>query len=138
MNNRRQWRSGSGFTLLEVLVTLLVLSIGLVGLSALQLRSVQYTHSSYQRTLASIYAKDVAERMWTRLDDPMSIVEQWNKDLGAQQPNWTGAVTRPFLTATPPDPDVYDITVNWSDSRFGTATAYAFTYRVRLLQVIPF
>lgn len=67
-------RDSRGFTLIEVLIALLVLTIGLVGMAALHLTSIQSAHSSYYRSIASSVALDFEERMWQRgaevLDSP--------------------------------------------------------------------
>jgi type IV pilus assembly protein PilV len=52
-----------GFSLIEVLVALLVLSIGLLGLAALQATSIKYNTDSYTRTQATILAYDIIDRM---------------------------------------------------------------------------
>lgn len=52
-----------GFSLIEVLVALLVLSIGLLGLAALQTVSLQYNTGSYYRTQAAFLAYDIIDRM---------------------------------------------------------------------------
>lgn len=55
--------STAGFTLLEVLVALLVLSIGLLGLAALQTIGMKFNHQSYQRTQAVFQAYDIIDRI---------------------------------------------------------------------------
>lgn len=52
-----------GFTLLEVLIALLVLSIGLLGLAALQTIGLKFNHESYQRTQAVYQAYDMIDRI---------------------------------------------------------------------------
>lgn len=52
-----------GFSLLEVLVALLVLSIGLLGLALLQTTSLRMNTESYSRTQATILAYDIIDRM---------------------------------------------------------------------------
>jgi type IV pilus assembly protein PilV len=52
-----------GFSLIEVLVALLVLSIGLLGLAALQTTSLQFNTGSYYRTQATFLAYDIIDRM---------------------------------------------------------------------------
>ncbi len=52
-----------GFTLIEVLVALFVLSIGLLGLAALQATGMKYNSDAYFRTQASIFAYDIIDRM---------------------------------------------------------------------------
>ncbi|MES9962452.1 MAG: type IV pilus modification protein PilV [Candidatus Sedimenticola sp. 20ELBAFRAG] len=56
-------RSAEGFTLIEVLVTLVVLSVGLLGLAGLQGGSLQSNRSAYLRTQASVLAYDLIDRM---------------------------------------------------------------------------
>jgi type IV pilus assembly protein PilV len=56
-----------GFSLVEVLVALLVLSIGLLGLAALQTTSLQYNTGSYFRTQATFLAYDIIDRMRANL-----------------------------------------------------------------------
>jgi len=53
----------AGFTLIEVLVALLVLSIGLLGLAALQSTTLQFNQSAYLRSQATNLAYDVIDRM---------------------------------------------------------------------------
>lgn len=52
-----------GFTLIEVLVTVIVLAIGLLGLAGLQLGGLRYSYSAYQRSQATILANDIVDRM---------------------------------------------------------------------------
>lgn len=53
----------AGFTLLEVLIALLVLSIGLLGLAALQTLGLKFNHQSYQRTQAVFQTYDMIDRI---------------------------------------------------------------------------
>jgi len=53
----------SGFTLIEVMVSVLVLSIGLVGVAALQGVSLKNTQSAFMRSQATALAYDLADRM---------------------------------------------------------------------------
>lgn len=59
----RRWHKLQGFSLIEVLVALLVLSIGLLGLAALQTTSLKYNTDSYTRTQATLLAYDIIDRM---------------------------------------------------------------------------
>jgi type IV pilus assembly protein PilV len=52
-----------GFSLLEVLIALVILSIGLLGLAGLQTFSVKFVHQSYQRTQATLLIYDIVDRM---------------------------------------------------------------------------
>ena len=70
MNRSRQTsltgnrRAGtSGFSIIEVLVALVILSVGLLGLAALQAEGLRGTSAAIQRTTAVSYASDIADRM---------------------------------------------------------------------------
>ena len=52
-----------GVGLIEVLVTLIVLSIGLLGFASLQIRSVQMNQSTLSRTQAINAAYDIVYRI---------------------------------------------------------------------------
>ena len=52
-----------GATLIEILVTVLILSVGLLGLASTQTMSLRNGNSAYQRYLASVAAYDILERM---------------------------------------------------------------------------
>ena len=52
-----------GFTLLEVLIAVVVLSIGLLGIAGLQSFGQQSNHSSYLRSQATALANDMIDRM---------------------------------------------------------------------------
>ena len=58
-----QRKSQSGFTLLEVLIALLILSIGLLGLAALQTTGLRSNQMASMRTTATQLAYDIADRM---------------------------------------------------------------------------
>lgn len=52
-----------GFTLLEAMVAVVVLSIGLLGIAAVQALSLRYSTGSYGRTQATLAAYDIADRI---------------------------------------------------------------------------
>jgi type IV pilus assembly protein PilV len=52
-----------GVSLIEVLVTVLVTSIGLLGLAGLQATSLRNNHGAYLRSQATILAYDILDRM---------------------------------------------------------------------------
>jgi type IV pilus assembly protein PilV len=51
------------FTLVEVLVTIVIMSVGLLGVVGLQLASMRSNHSAYLRTQATLAAYDLIDRM---------------------------------------------------------------------------
>ncbi len=67
----------SGFTIIEALIALLVMAVGLLGVAALQVQSKRANMHAVQRTLASVQANDILERMRnnaTRLSDYITTV----------------------------------------------------------------
>lgn len=52
-----------GMTLVEVLVALVVISVGLLGVAALQMVSLRNSQGSYLRTQATALADDIIDRM---------------------------------------------------------------------------
>jgi type IV pilus assembly protein PilV len=52
-----------GFTLIEVLISTLVLTVGLLGIAAMQMVSFQTNQSAYMRSQATFLAQDILDRM---------------------------------------------------------------------------
>lgn len=71
----------SGFTLLEVLVAMLVLSIGLLGLAGLMASSMRNNQSSYHGTQATWLAYDILDRL--RANRTVAIAGSYNRALGS-------------------------------------------------------
>jgi len=55
----------TGFTLLEVLIAFVILSVGLLGIVNLQAMSKKFTHQAMQRTIAVSLAESIIERIRT-------------------------------------------------------------------------
>ncbi|MGH8168689.1 MAG: type IV pilus modification protein PilV [Woeseiaceae bacterium] len=123
-----------GLTLVEILIALLILSIGLLGLAGLQTMSLRFNTSAYYRTQATALAYDFADRMRANrqaaltgaydvaLQDPppacgpvvvAGTLEQqeiaaWRNALACRIPLSTGEVVRNGNEVT--------LTVQWDDS----------------------
>lgn len=63
MEQRRQ----QGASLIEVLVSMVILAIGILGISALQATSMKSNQSSFARTQAILHTEDIVERMRSNL-----------------------------------------------------------------------
>lgn len=61
-------RGQGGFTLVEVLVSALILALGLVGTAGLQALALKSNQSAYLRSQASALAYDLADRMRTNVE----------------------------------------------------------------------
>ncbi|MBP7136860.1 MAG: type IV pilus modification protein PilV [Sphingomonadaceae bacterium] len=59
----------SGFTLLEVLIALLIFSLGLLGMASLMVLSVRTNQSAYLRTQATFLAQAMMDRMRANLGE---------------------------------------------------------------------
>ncbi|MCF5166497.1 type IV pilus modification protein PilV [Pseudomonas congelans] len=58
----------TGMTLIEVLVSVLILAIGLLGAAAIQLNALKYTDSSAMTSQASFIAYDMMDRIRANVD----------------------------------------------------------------------
>lgn len=66
------FRRAAGFSLIEVLVAVLVLSIGLLGVAMVLVNVDKTNASSYQRQAAQGYAHDILERMRANQDQALA------------------------------------------------------------------
>jgi len=120
-----------GFTLVEILVTVLVLSIGLLGLAGLQVKSMKSNHSSYLRTQATIMAYDMIDRMRAN----PNAVTTGVTDYVAQGTYTIDTSTDPYTVSSP------TATANCSNTTGCTTTQMANTdvnqWRVDLATQLP-
>lgn len=141
----------SGFTLIEVLVAVLVLSVGLLGLVGLQGVALKMNHGAYVRSQASNLAYDIADAMranranaasyagiyaavacvldYTRLTSgPAAAADigEWRNRLACLLPSGSATIVIPAGTRTP------TITVTWDETRYGGGSAEAFAYTTEL------
>ncbi len=73
------WKKVAGFTLIEVLVTVTILSIGLLGVGKLQGFGLKQNQNAAQRTPATILAYDILDRM--RANREAALSEDYDIDL---------------------------------------------------------
>lgn len=129
-------RKQQGFTLIEALVALAVLSFGLLGVAAMQLKALQSAHAGYQRSVASLAAQDAQERLWAALASSYPDCPEVSAfDAGVWQDSWSALL--PELTGNPVSETggdcTFSIDVSWSESRFGDEdSTETFSYTVRL------
>ncbi len=57
------FRQQKGLSLIEVLISVFILAVGLLGLAAMQLQSLKYTQGSQWRSQANFLAYDIVERI---------------------------------------------------------------------------
>ena len=66
-------KPNTGFTLIEVLISMLILAIGLLGLAGLQGVGLRNNLSAYHRSQATQLAYDVADRMRANTADAQNL-----------------------------------------------------------------
>lgn len=121
-------KAQAGSSLIEVLVSMTVLAVGILGLGAMQTSSMKANQNSYMRTQAVFHANDIIERMrsntqgveFGNYDDPVPVVTascqaaagctaaqmaandvaQWESSIAAALPMGAGTVC---LDSTPVD-----------------------------------
>jgi type IV pilus assembly protein PilV len=107
-----------GFTLLEVLITIIILAFGLLGLANLQAKVHLTEMESYQRAQAVLLLQDMVDRMNINRSESESYVTGLNSPLGVGdgQPLECGALP----TGTPAQLVVRD-RCEWSNALKGAA-----------------
>jgi len=139
----------AGFSMIEVLVTIAILMIGLLGLAALQTNATVAEMEAYQRSQALVLVQDMADRIsankanadsYKGVDIGLTVADcsaltgaaldvcEWgNKLAGAAEVTGSGGKTGAMIGArgcvTEPTPNYYMVTVAWQGfSAVGTAT----------------
>ncbi|MCZ6471072.1 MAG: type IV pilus modification protein PilV [Gammaproteobacteria bacterium] len=136
-------RKCRGDTLVEVLITVLILAVGVLGVAGMQVTTLQNLNSSYSASVAGIIAEDLSERMranptaalagtYVHSAAPVTYpdcvanvcnlgdlatydVGSWWAALTAVLPSATGQVTRNAGTNT------FVVTVRWDEDRNGSS-----------------
>ncbi|HDP89759.1 MAG TPA: type IV pilus modification protein PilV [Thioalkalivibrio sp.] len=140
-------RRQEGFTLTEVLVAVIVLSIGLLGLAGLQANSLKFNHSAYMRSQATHLAYSITDKMRANrspalqgaydvgLDETVSGSTVASQDLAAWKaliqsrlPDGKGGVCRSSNGNTcSGSGNIIIVDVQWDDSR-GAESAQTFRF----------
>lgn len=109
--------SAKGLTMIEVLVVLVILSIGLLGVAGLQITSIKQTANSGMQTQAMILAGDLVERIRANREaivqgNQMTVtMSNYGKAVGADLPATSVASCTSSSGCTPEsmaDNDLYE------------------------------
>lgn len=154
MHRQRSRSSGHqrGFSLLEVLVAVLILSFGLLGVAGLQVRSLQGTQSSNFRSNAAVLTHEIIDAIRANRsrapDYAISLgagipggsrisdidLANWRRRIGQQLPQGQSEIiVVSTATPVPPNPSGapqpaslsvrITVTIQWQDARWlGTGT----------------
>lgn len=152
MNNKLRQRRQSGFSLVEVLIALVVMSVGMLGIAGLYVQSLQAGRTSMFRHHAVTLAGDVADRIranprgvatyedavgadnncitgainCTSIQMAENDVWLWQAQADDTLPNGDVAVV--FAAAAGVTPPTYQITVSWVEP--GQPLSYVITISV--------
>jgi type IV pilus assembly protein PilV len=144
----------SGFSLVEVLIALVIMSVGMLGIAGLYVQSMQAGRTSMFRHNAVTLAGDVADRIRANPTAAVSYIVPvgadnscvtggvnctpaemaandvllWKDQAGETLPN--GDVTIVFTAAAGATPPSYQITVTWTEPGQVPAPSYAITIPV--------
>ncbi len=126
----------NGFALFEVLITVIIMAVGLLGLAALQITSLKANHGALQKTQATFLAYDIADRIRANRNDglnesydillsdikptgstlPELDVNDWLTSVSELLPSGDGAID--CTTA-----GICTISISWNIEREGTVDA---------------
>ena len=136
------YKRQAGFSLLEALVALFILSFGLIALASLQLKSLQYSQASFQRNLALLQANDLHERLWAsvcslnELDfstcGSNQICSQWAAEHNKTMPEWTGGLHKSSTANV--NPIAFNIRINWRDVKLDATESFDFQVLLPLVK----
>lgn len=136
-------RHQRGLSLLEVLVAIVILSLGLLGMAGLQAASLRTSQGSFYRAQAAQYADDMAERMRANLGE----ARNYGLALADAAPTGTSVRDRDLadwlakLRSLPGGDgsvaidlanNLVTITVQWDDTRAGGPANANYTVVTRL------
>lgn len=96
-------RAERGFSMIEILVTIVILTIGLLGLAGLQSKALTAQMESYQREQALILVKDMADRLEANRKNAASYISEISP-----LETCPDSVDSPDATAAIADRDKYD------------------------------
>lgn len=111
--------SQKGVSLLEVLIALLVLSVGLLGVAALQAFSLQANQGAYHRTQAVNLSYEIVDFLRVNRGNPQPAVTNDLLDF------WRARAAETLPSGTLADPvfqsggEIVTIEVRWRDDRLG-------------------
>ncbi len=122
-----------GFNLIEILVTMLILAIGLMGIAALQFKGLQYNYDAYSRSQINFLAYDIADRMRLNRDNAADYVGNYTlggtaptgctQSTGADKDNDLACWRLSVYNALPPGSQAnitqssgeYEVLLSWTD-----------------------
>ena len=116
----RQRSQQRGVTLIEVLVSVLIVSFGILGVVALQARAIQFSLDADDRNRAALFADDLAAQMRLARSTtlPAAQLDAFEKrvqgiDPVTNQPTGLGLPNAALAVAAGATPNIATITITW-------------------------
>jgi type IV pilus assembly protein PilV len=113
-------RRARGFTLIEVLISVLIFSFGILGTVGMQARALQASTQNQDRSRASMLANEAVSEMWSQQSTtlPLQWYAAWQARVSSPTtsglPSGTGSVAVASGVAT--------ITVKWRPTSVASTT----------------
>lgn len=105
---RLNFSRSRGFSLLELLISLLIFAIGFLGLVSLQHLSFRLTQDTVLQSTAMTLADNLVEQL--KVNKPSSIEGSWQKSIEDSLPNAQATLVK--------QGEYFDIKVQWLESQF--------------------
>ena len=105
----------NGFTLFEVLISMFITGVALLGLAMMDIYILKSSQSSFNYTVATIRANSFVDKVWI-CNGQSSATGTYATISG----NWLNELSAANMTASAPTAYVSSasVTVSWSDPRF--------------------
>jgi type IV pilus assembly protein PilV len=132
----------AGVTLVEILVTVVIISVGLLGVASLHLNSLRSGQGAHTRSQATALANDIIDRMRANRDAAIGNAyvmlmtatppttatglvdkdkKQWLEALAQALPEGDGSVTEAMVAGR----KYFRITIQWHERKSSTTVAAA-------------
>jgi len=108
---RRRPAAERGVALIEVMVSLLIFLIGVLGVIGLQAKAIQFTVQAEDRSHAALLANDLVALMWAQQSTqlPAKTLDKWKERVASALPAASASVAASAAVAT--------VTIQWKSPK---------------------
>jgi type IV pilus assembly protein PilV len=112
-----------GFALIEVLVSLLIFSLGILGMVGLQARATRFSVDASERTRASIMASELVATMWAAQSTTPNAADLTAWVARLKDPTVAGLPQADYSISAPDADGAVAITLTWKSVSRGAQGA---------------